>query len=132
MKKHILSVILSGLCAIFPLAAAQKSEYSIQLNDKISIGTRRAYECTATIAHLAGFEEFNRADFQLNYQAYDNYFSKYIKDNRVEKALSYFNNLRSFRGFSYDAVADIATYLSSDCHSLRCSEENAKKNVQSR
>lgn len=128
MKKNI----LLGFFAIFPLTANQSSEYSIQLNDKITIGTRRAYECTATIAHLAGFEEFNRADFQLNYQAYDKYFSKYLKDNRVEKAISYFNNLRSFRGFSYDAVADIATYLSSDCHSLRCSEENAKKNVQSR
>ncbi len=132
MKKHILSVIILGFFAIFPLAANQSSEYSIQLNDKITIGTRRAYECTATIAHLSGFQEFNRADFQLNYQAYDEYFAKYLKDKRVENAISYFNNLRSFRGFSYDAVADIATYLSSDCHSLRCSEENAKKNVQSR
>ena len=132
MKKNILSIILLGFFAIFPLAANQNSEYSIQLNDKITIGTRRAYECTATIAHLAGFQEFNRADFQLNYQAYDEYFAKYLKDKRVENAISYFNNLRSFRGFSYDAVADIATYLSSDCHSLRCSEENAKKNVQSR
>lgn len=132
MKKNILSIILLGFFAIFPLAANQSSEYSIQLNDKITIGTRRAYECTATIAHLAGFQEFNRADFQLNYQAYDEYFAKYLKDKRVENAISYFNNLRSFRGFSYDAVADIATYLSSDCHSLRCSEENAKKNVQSR
>lgn len=132
MKKNILSIILPGFFAIFPLAANQSSEYSIQLNDKITIGTRRAYECTATIAHLAGFEEFNRADFQLNYQAYDEYFAKYLKDKRVENAISYFNNLRSFRGFSYDAVADIATYLSSDCHSLRCSEEVAKKNVQVR
>ena len=132
MKKNILSIILLGFFAIFPLAANQSSEYSIQLNDKISIGTRRAYECTATIAHLAGFEEFNRADFQLNYQAYDEYFAKYLKDKRVENAISYFNNLRSFRGFSYDAVADIATYLSSDCHSFRCSEEVAKKNVQAR
>ena len=133
MKKNIITFsLILGLLALFPLAANQKSEYSIQINDKITIGTRRAYECTATIAHLADFSEFNRADFKLNYQVYDDYFSKYMKDKRVEKAISYYKKLRSFRGFSYDAVADIATYLSSDCHSLRCSEEIAKKNVQGR
>ena len=132
MKKHILSILVLGIFAIVPLIANQKTEYSIQINDKITIGTRRAYECSATIAHLAGFQEFNRADFQQNYQAYDEYFSKYMEDKRVEKAISYYNNLRSFKGFSYDAVADIATYLSSDCHSFRTSVEVVRKNLQKR
>ena len=64
IKKQILSLILIGIFAILPVAASENSEYSIQINDKITIGTRRAYECSATIAHLAGFQEFNRADFQ--------------------------------------------------------------------
>ncbi len=132
MKKRILSIVILGVFAVVPLIANQNNEYSIQINDKITIGTRRAYECSATIAHLAGFQEFNLDDFQLNYQAYDEYFSKYMKDKRVEKAISYYNSLRSFKGFSYDAVADIATYLSSDCHSFRAPVEVVKKNLQKR
>ena len=132
MKKHSLFIVILSIFAIFPLIADQKNEYSIQMSDKITIGTRRAYECCATVAHLAGFQEYNIADFQLNYQAYDEYFAKYIKDKRVVNALSHYNNLRNQRGFGYDAVADIATYLSSDCHSFRTSEEIVQKNVQSR
>ena len=132
MKKISLFIVILSIFAVFPLIAEQKNEYSIQINDKITIGTRRAYECTATIAHLAGFQEYNNADFQSNYQAYDEYFSKYTKDKRVVNALSYFNNLRNSKGFSYDAIADIATYLTSDCHSFRTSAEIVQKNVQSR
>ena len=60
MKKSMFSILLPGIFAIFPLAA-ESSEYSIQINEKLSIGTRRAYECTATIAHLAFMASFNTA-----------------------------------------------------------------------
>ena len=60
MKKTILSFLLLSSLAVSSLAAkTTDSEYKIEINDKITIGTSRAYECVATIAHLAGFPEFN-------------------------------------------------------------------------
>ena len=130
MKNKFLSLILLGIFAIFPLAANQGTEYRIQLNDKISIGARKSFECIATIAHLAGFEEYNQQ--YTDYSAYDNYFSRYSSDKRVGKAISYFKKLRT-TGFSYDAMANMAVYTNPDCHSLRVTDKKVlDDNIQKR
>ena len=133
MKKTCLLFILITAIAVLPAAAQTKtSEYSIEVNDKITIGTRRAYECTAAIAHLAGYQEFNLAEYQQYYKPYDDYFSQFMKDNRVVNAISYYKKIRN-SGFSYDAIANFATYLSSDCHSFRRADEKIlKENIQDR
>ena len=57
MKKTILSFLLLSTLAVSSLAAkSSDSEYKIEISDKITIGSSRAYECVATIAHLAGFQ----------------------------------------------------------------------------
>lgn len=133
MKKSFLSFILITAFTVLPaVAQTQNTEYSIQVNDKITIGTRRAYECTALIAHLAGFQEFNLADYQQYYKPYDDYFSQFMKDKRVVNAISHYKKIRNY-GFSYDAIANFATYLSSDCHSFRTTDEKIlKENIQNR
>lgn len=134
MKKSILSLCLfTTICVFASCAKSTSYEHTIQINDKITIGTSRAYECSATIAHLAGFEEYNNPDFEQYYKVYDDYFSKYMKDKRVVKAISYFQELHDKNSFSYDAVANIATYLANDCSSFRIEDENVlKENIQSR
>lgn len=130
MKNKFLSLILLGIFAIFPLTANQGTEYRVQLNDKISIGSRKSFECIATIAHLAGFKEYNQKN--TDYSAYDNYFSRYSLDKRVVNAVSYFKKLRT-KGFSYDALANMAVYTNPDCHSLRITDKKIlKDNIQKR
>ena len=130
MKKCILSILIFGIFAIVPLIANQNNEYRIQLNDKITIASRKSFECIATIAHLAGFNEYNQPD--TDYSAYDNYFRQYSNDKRVENAISYFKKLRK-TGFSYDALANIAIYINPDCHSLRITDKAVlKANIQKR
>lgn len=120
MKKTILSILLTTLIILPFTAQTKKTDYTVKLNDKITLGTRKSFECAATIAHLAGFEEYN---YEVSdYSAYDDYFSKYLKDKRVVKAISHYKKLRTI-GFSYDAVANIAMYINPDCHSFRVSDK---------
>ncbi len=130
MKKCILSILIFGIFAIVPLIANQNNEYRIQLNDKITIASRKSFECIATIAHLSGFNEYNQPN--TDYSAYDNYFKQYLNDKRVENAISYFKKLHN-KGFSYDALANIAVYINPDCHSLRITDKVVlKANIQKR
>lgn len=130
MKKTILSLLAVTSLVIAPLTAQNNLEYKVHLNDKILVGTRKSFECIATIAHLAGFEEYNQQ--YTDYSAYDNYFSRYSSDKRVGKAISYFKKLRT-TGFSYDAMANIAVYTNPDCHSLRVTDKKVlDENIQKR
>ena len=132
MKKTILSFLLLSSLAVSSIFAKSKtSEYKVELNDKITIQVRESFECTGTIAHLAGFEEYNYQDRQEVYKTYDEYFKKYENDDRVVKAISYFNTIRQ-NGFGYDAVAEVSAYLTSDCHTFRTSEKVVAKNFQKR
>lgn len=130
MKKTILALLALTTFVTTPLAAQKTSEYRVQLNDKISVGARESFECIATIAHLAGYKEYN--DQYTDYSAYDNYFSRYSSDKRVVKAISYFKKLKK-SGFSYDALANMAVYTNPDCHSLRITDKKIlKENIQKR
>ena len=131
LKKSILSLVAITAFFLSSLAAqTANSDYTVKLTDKITIGTRKSFECAATIAHLAGFDEYNYED--SDYSAYDEYFSKYLNDKRVKKAISHYKKLNMF-GFSYDAVANIAVYINPDCHTFRVNDkEILKKNIQER
>ena len=130
MKKLILSLFILSVVAILPLVANENYEYNIQLNDEITIASRKSFECIATIAHLAGFEEYNQQ--MTDYSVYDNYFKPYSSDKRVVSAISYFKKLRQI-GFSYDAIANMAVYTNPDCHSLRINDKKVlKENIQKR
>ena len=131
LKKSILS-LLAITAFIFSSLSAQtaNSDYSVQLTDEITIGTRKSFECAATIAHLAGFEEYNYEN--SDYSFYDEYFSKYLNDKRVKKAISHYKKLRMF-GFSYDAVANISIYINPNCHTFRVNDKKIlKENIQKR
>ncbi|SEP79165.1 protein of unknown function [Treponema bryantii] len=133
MKKTILSFLLLSSLAVSSLAAkTSDSEYKIEINDKITIGTSRAYECVATIAHLADFPEFNVKDYSDDFVNYDEYFNKYLNNQDVAKAILYFQKLKQQNGFAYDSVASVGTYLSDDCHSFRTSLKNVKKYLEPR
>ena len=131
MKKTILSFLLLSTLAVSSLAAkSSDSEYKIEISDKITIGSSRAYECVATIAHLAGFPEFNIRQYSDDFANYDEYFKKYLNNQDVARAILYFQKLRQENQFAYDSVASIGTYLSDDCHSFRTSYKNVKKYLE--
>lgn len=133
MKKTILSFLLLSTLAVSSLAAkSPDSEYKIEISDKITIGSSRAYECVATIAHLAGFPEFNIRQYSDDFANYDEYFKKYLNNQDVAQAILYFQKLRNENQFAYDSVASIGTYLSDDCHSFRTSYKNVKKYLEPR
>ena len=128
MKKCILSILITaGL--IFSSAFADGPEYRVKINDKVEIGTSRAFECAAVIAHLAGFPEYNME--KSHSHEYAAYFVQFNKDEKVQIAIRYFKKLHN-TGFGYDAVANIATYLNSDCHSYRTSIDIVEANIQKR
>lgn len=131
MKKIILLLLVFSTFILSSLTAqAADADYTVKLNDKITIGSRKSFECAATIAHLAGFEEYNYED--CDYSAYDEYFSKYLNDKRVKKAISHYKKLRR-ADFSYDALANIAIYVNPDCHSFRVNDKKVlKENIQKR
>ena len=131
MKKIILLLLVYSTFILSSLTAQETdADYTVKLNEKITIGSRKSFECAATIAHLAGFEEYNEE--ACDYSAYDEYFSKYLKDKRVKKAISHYKKLRNF-GFSYDALANIAIYVNPDCHSFRVNDKKVlKENIQKR
>ncbi len=131
LKKSILSLVaITGFFLSSLPAQRANSDYTVKLTDKITIGTRKSFECAATIAHLAGFDEYNYED--ADYSAYDEYFSKYLNDKRVKKAISHYKKLRR-ADFSYDAVANIAVYINPDCHTFRVNDkEILTKNIQER
>ncbi len=128
MKKILLSI----LC-IFVFSAAllfaDNGEFRVQINDKAEAGTSRSFECAAVLAHLAGFPEYNYSN--VDFSLYDSYFSAFSEIKEFKNAISYYKSLH-YRGFSYDAVANIATYLNSDCQSYRTDIETVKANIQSR
>lgn len=105
------------------------TEYYVSVGDSIEIGTSRAFECVAVIAHMSGFEEYSA---QPNPSLYDSYFNQYVKDAKVKKAIETFKSLRNRTGFSYDSVADLGTYLNSDCHSYRVPKKILLKNAEGR
>ena len=128
MKKILLSILFISMFST-ALLFADKGEYRVQINDKAQAGTSRAFECAAVIAHYAGFPEYN--DSNTDFSLYDSYFIPLSKNKAFLDAVSYFNSLHN-RGFSYDAVANIATYLNSDCQSYRTDIQTVKANIQSR
>lgn len=128
MKKKLLSILLISVFATV-LLFADNGEYRVKINDNVEAGTSRAFECAAVIAHYAGFPEY--CDSNTDFSNYDYYFSKFFKNKDFMDAVSYFKSLH-YRGFSYDAVANIATYLNSDCQSYRTDIQTVKANIQPR
>ena len=59
MKKTLFNIFASLF--FITAVSAQTPEYEVVINDRLSVGTRRAFECVATIANLAGFEEYSRS-----------------------------------------------------------------------
>ena len=128
MKKKLLSILYISMFSAV-LLFADNGEYRVKINDKVEAGTSRAFECAAVIAHLAGLQEYN--DPNTDFSNYDSYFSAFYKDKDFLDAISYYKSLH-IRGFGYDAVANIATYLNSDCQSYRTDIETVRANIQSR
>ncbi len=127
MKKSLLSILFIFLCSSVLLYANE--EYRVKINDKAEVGTSRAFECAAVIAHYAGFPEYSYTN--TDFSSYDSYFSAFLQNKDFKAAVSYFNSLHN-QGFSYDAVANIASYLNSDCHSYRTDIKTVRANIQSR
>ena len=90
MKKCILSILITA-CLIFSSAFADGPEYRVKINDKVEIGTSRAFECAAVIAHLAGFPEYNME--KSHSHEYAAYFVQFNKDEKVQIAIRYFKKL---------------------------------------
>ena len=128
MKKSLFTAFASLF--FITVVSAQTPEYEVVINDRLSVGTRRAFECVATIANLAGFEEYSQERDSF-FRKFHDYFDNYLSDEKVKKAISCFKNER-IHGFCYDAVASFATYVSSDCHSFRAPLDIVRKNVDSR
>jgi len=129
MKKRFLPLLTSLLLSASLFA--QTEEYKLQLNERIYVGTSRAFECVATLAYLSGFQEYSQISNQDYANNLNNYFNQYRSDDKLQAALSTFEKGRNF-GLSYDAVASLGTYLSSDCHSFRAPIEIVKKNIDQR
>ena len=106
-------------------------EYRADISKYLSVGTSQSYECVAVMAHLAGFEEFNKEDTTGKIASYDEYFKPYLKNPKVKKSLSYIKKLRR-SGFSYDAIGSAGTYLNTDCHSYRVDYDILKKYLDPR
>ena len=128
MKKSLLTIF--ALLFFITMASAQTAEFEVKINDRLSVGTSRAFECVATIAHLTGFQEYSQERDPFFYK-FNDYFEQYLSDEKVKKAILCFAQERT-HGFSYDAVASFATYVSSDCHSFRAPLDVVRKNVDSR
>ena len=128
MNKKLLSILLISVF-VTAMLFADNNEYRVKLNDNVDAGTSRAFECAAVIAHYAGFQEY--CDSNTDFSNYDSYFSEYFRNKDFTNAISYYNILHQ-RGFGYDAVANIATYLNSDCQSYRTDIKIIKANIQSR
>jgi len=125
--KRSLALICSMILSAFTGSLLFAKDYRVPVNEDITIGVSQAFECVAMMAHLAGFEEYNGEDNYNVVEIYDSYFNDYLNDKIVKKSLDYFNMLREKKGFSYDAVAIVGTYLSEDCHSYRLKTSQVQK-----
>lgn len=137
MKKFTILVLFSlffSVCFAKNYSTAQKvpySEYQLQISDKLYVGSSESFECLATIAHFAGFEEYNQTEYGIDYSTWDSYFSKYLDNKDVNAAINYFKKLR-IKDFSYDAIANASSYITPDCHSLKYETKLIKKYMQKR
>lgn len=112
---------------------ASDSSVKISIDENFTLSVGMANECVGTICWLAGFDEYQpqNEDFLYLKQFNKSYFEQYKNDKAVKKAIRYYKKLRR-KGFSYDAPAQFATYITPDCHFWRTDYENVKKMASDR
>lgn len=114
------------------ISSAEIVEVKNVVSDDLELKISSAFECVAMIAHLAGFDEYSGNNSNGAISRYYDYFKPYLEQPKTEAAIKLFQSLRRSQGFSYDAVASLATAMNPDCHSWRTDFETVKKNLDSR
>ena len=136
MKKslHILFSLLILNTALISFSCSSKeavpkvNEYSITVSPTLTMEVDEAYYCVSSICYLAGFEEY-QLDSPFDHVC-NAYLDKYKDDKAVKKAVAYYKKLRNTTVFEYDAPAQIAMCLSSDCHHWRADKKTIELNLK--